>query len=559
MTLNQIEYNCHSLSSLGAELVFTQDVLGKYHSFYWQPRLARASLEDCLNQQHLPHLEPTPKDAYLQRIKRVLTRRIPEQCHFLLRYQNQCLPFELVITPIIPPQGEAELVLVMGHLLEDEAVSLTSGSALPTNPDPYQQLLTKIARRIRRTLDLETIWQQTVDSIGEALQVDRCLLMIPSLQEQLLDVKAEYCHPDYQSILGMRFDLETEEYQSLKQAKFARKPITFRPPHPNPFQYRSVLFVSTFYQQQFNGLICLHQCDRPRQWNEAETELVQELADQVGTAIAHATIYQKLEKATIEAEEVSRLKSEFLASTSHELRTPLNGILGFLKLVLDGMADDEEEEHEFVEQAYNSALHLLNLINDILDIAKIEAGKIEFEFRAISLNEIYQDVAQFAQSEAEKKNIDFQISLPPTYDEIWLYADYQRLLQVMLNLVGNALKFTHEGEINITTEVITKKVDLGEKILPGVVKISVADTGIGVSLEKQKKLFEKFYQVDGSRTKAYGGTGLGLAISKHLLEAMNGKISFYSMGEDLGSTVTVNIPLSQLPILKTEQLTSNSL
>jgi signal transduction histidine kinase len=559
MAINQIEHNSHSLSGLGAELVFTQDELGKYHSFYWQPSLIRLNPDDCLNAQNLPCLEPIPKDAYLQRIKRVLTRRIPEQCHFLLRYQNQCLPFELVISPIIPTQGEAQLVLVIGHLVQDDALSLTSDSALPTNPDPYQQLLTKIARRIRSTLDLETIWQQTVDSIGEALQVDRCLLLIPSLSEQILDVKAEYCHPDYCSMLGMRFDLEAEEYQVFKQATFVPQPLTLYPSSPNLFQSRSVLFVSTFYQQQFNGVICLHQCDRPRHWNQAEIELVQELADQVGTAIAHATIYQKLEQATIEAEEASRLKSEFLASTSHELRTPLNGILGSLKLVLDGMADSKEEEYEFVEQAYNSALHLLNLINDILDVAKIEAGKLEFELGNISLNEICEDVYKFAHSQAEKKNIDFKINLPATYDKIILYADYQRLLQVMLNLVGNALKFTHEGEINITTEVITKQVYIGQKILPGVVKISVADTGIGVSLEKQEKLFEKFYQVDGSRTKAYGGTGLGLAISKRLLEAMNGKISFYSMGEYLGSTVTVTIPLSQLPILKTEGLVAQSL
>jgi len=218
------------------------------------------------------------------------------------------------------------------------------------------------------------------------------------------------------------------------------------------------------------------------------------------------------------------------------------------------MADDQEEEEEFIQEAYKSALHLLNLINDILDIAKIEAGKLEFQFDSISLEKICQEVYKFAHSQAEKKKIDFRIDLPSTYDKILLYADYQRLLQVMLNLVGNALKFTHEGEIEIKAEIVSKKICIDDEILPGLVKISIVDTGIGVSLEKQEKLFEKFYQVDGSRTKAYGGTGLGLAISKRLVEAMNGKISFYSMGEDLGSTVTLSIPLSQLPILKTRSV-----
>jgi signal transduction histidine kinase len=311
-----------------------------------------------------------------------------------------------------------------------------------------------------------------------------------------------------------------------------------------------VLLVPTFYQQEFNGIIVLHQCDRVRQWNQAELELVQELADQVGTAMAHAMLYQKLEQANIEAKEASRLKSEFLASTSHELRTPLNGILGFLKLILDDMTDSREEEREFLDQAYHSALHLLNLINDILDIAKIEAGKLEFNLNTISLQKIYQDIEKFARTQAQNKNLSFNINLPPTYDQILLYADYQRLLQIMLNLVSNSLKFTHTGGIEITTEIIPKTIKFKEKIFPGMVKISVADTGIGVSLEKQEKLFETFYQVDGSRTKAYGGTGLGLAISKRLVEAMGGKISFYSMGEELGSTVTLTIPLSQIPLLK---------
>ena len=134
-----------------------------------------------------------------------------------------------------------------------------------------------------------------------------------------------------------------------------------------------------------------------------------------------------------------------------------------------------------------------------------------------------------------------------------MYGNYQRILQVILNLVGNGIKFTQEGGIVISAEVNNKKVEFQGKEFLGMVKISVADSGIGVSLEKQNKLFENFYQVDGSRTKSYGGTGLGLAISQKLVEAMGGTISFYSMGEGLGSTVTFTIPLSHLPVIKTVQ------
>ncbi|AFZ48376.1 GAF sensor signal transduction histidine kinase [Cyanobacterium stanieri PCC 7202] len=549
MIVDKIEYNCRDISTLGAELVFTQDQEGNYISFFWQPTEdISLSYNNPPSHNCIDFLCPLPLAPYLERIRRVMARRIPEQCHYILNYRGKDFPFELIISPIIDPYGEVNRVLVMGHRLQFEELALTSPSSLPTNPDPFQQVLTRIARNIRSTLDLDTIGKQTVDSIGEALQVSRCLLLVPSPQAEVVLVKAEYCLPAYESMLGCTFDVD--KHLCLQEALSSQKPCAYHDFQFNGFQCQSSLVVGTFYQKEFNSILVLHQCDRPRHWNVGEVELIQELADQVGTAIAHATIYKKLEEANQEAEEASRLKSEFLASTSHELRTPLNGMLGFLQLVLDDMADTKEEEREFISQAYNSALHLLNLINDILDIARIEANKIEFKFEQISLNQICEEVAKFAHNQAVRKKIDFNINLPPTYDPIIIYSDYQRLLQIMFNLVGNSLKFTHQGSISISAEIISKPLEFRDEQLPGFVKISVEDTGIGVSLEKQDNLFEKFYQVDGSRTKAYGGTGLGLAISKRLIETMGGKISFYSMGEDLGSTVTLTVPLMQLPIIK---------
>jgi signal transduction histidine kinase len=282
-------------------------------------------------------------------------------------------------------------------------------------------------------------------------------------------------------------------------------------------------------------------------------EFVQELAAQVGTAIAHATLYQELEEATRIAKEASQLKSEFLASTTHELRTPLNGIIGFLKLVLDDMADSEEEKQEFLEEAHQSALHLLNLINDILDLAKIESGTIDRELGAVDLAELCQAVSNFAIPQTQAKKLDFKLKLPSTLTPIAVYGNYRWLLQVMLNIVGNAIKFTPTGKITIRGEIIKQKIEWKDQTFPGKVKISVTDTGIGVSLEKQTKLFEKFVQIDGSRTKAYGGTGLGLSISQKLAEAMGGSVAFFSMGEYLGSTVTFSILLDHLPVLKTEK------
>ena len=389
---------------------------------------------------------------------------------------------------------------------------------------------------------------------------------------------AEYCQDPFASLSGTEFWVTGEP--DLNQAIATLKPVAVQGSVCCPGDsaslnlsdpsYESMLVVATCYQDQPNGLLILHQCDRRRLWSATEIEFVRELADQVGTAIAHATLFtasqalatelqrvnssllqkhRELEEARQQAEEASRLKSDFLANTSHELRTPLNGMLGFLKLIMDGMADDPEEQAEFINEAYRSALHLLNIINDVLDIAKIEAGKLQIELSPVKLDEILDDVTDFTRSQAHQKQLSFEVQKPPTDDEILLYGNYQRLLQVMLNLVGNAIKFTHEGGITIGVEVLKKKVSVQNQELPGLVKVRVADTGIGVSLDKQDKLFQSFSQVDGSRTRQYGGTGLGLAISQKLVEAMGGEVNFYSLGDGLGSTVTFTVPLFQEPLM----------
>jgi signal transduction histidine kinase len=339
---------------------------------------------------------------------------------------------------------------------------------------------------------------------------------------------------------------------------------------------QTVVTVATRYQKQINGFIVLYSIPT-RLWTEGELNLITDMADQVGTAIAHASLFseshslaiklqqananllekqresqearRQAEEARRQAEEASRLKSEFLANTSHELRTPLNGIIGFLKLVLDGMADDPAEQEEFIQEAHKSAIHLLDLINDVLDIAKIEAGKMQIDMGPVNLKELLADVENFARPQAEHKGLYFKILVPATRDEITINGNYQRLLQVLLNLVNNATKFTHEGGVTISAEVKPQKVEYQGRIWPGIVKVSVADTGIGVSLEKQDRLFQTFSQVDGERTRQYGGTGLGLAISQRLVEAMGGTVHFISMGEGLGATVTFTALLYQEPVM----------
>jgi len=542
---------------LGTELAFTQDVSGQCHSFYWQKAEQHGLTNDQVVGLPLSNTFcPIAIEAYREQIQRVLEQRTPERCIHSFSYQGQYYTFELVISPILQAEGKTTNVLVIGHNLPETSVQSVIDSLVPLSLDPNQKLLTQISRKIRRTLDLETIWHQTVESLGKALQVNRCIVCSYRAGKQSVKVQGEYCQESFESMLERK--LELSEESELSQALSSRAPVVVDRIIENKFQQKSVLVVSTTYKDEPNGLISLQQCDRRRQWSDSEIELVRELAEQVGTAIAHATLYKELEVARKQAEAVSRLKSEFLANTTHELRTPLNGIIGSLKLIIDGMVDDSEEQSEFIKVAHYSALHLLDIINDILDIAKIEAGKMELDMDPVRLDELMEAVYNFTYNQAQQKNLSLNIELPATHDAIILFGNYQRLLQVMLNLVGNAIKFTHEGGVTISAEVLKKKVKFNGQELPGVVKVRVADTGIGVSLDKQDKLFQTFSQVDGERTRQYGGTGLGLTISQRLVETMGGVVNFYSMGEGLGSTVTFTVPLFQEPLRKTTQTNDTS-
>ena len=546
-----------SSANLGAELVYTQDGIGRYLSFHWQ-HCQRFGIDpqQVVDANVDAVFAPVDKVAYLERLQRILTTLVPEKCQYWFRYQEQLIELELIISPILPTLGNPAIaVLVIGRLLqattsktEFEAIAKPATELeLALRSQQHQQLVTQITRNIRRTLDLDVIWQQTVDSLGELLRLKRSIICPYQPSNNKLKVIAEYRQSVLSSVLGLEVDIAAEP--AFARALTTLEPILEENPKHPLFGQETMLVVATCYQDQPNGLIAVTLCDKCYGVTATELELAKEVADQLGTAIAHATLYRELEAARQQAEEASRLKSEFLANVSHEIRTPLNGMIGFLKLILDGMADDPEEQKQFILEAHKSSLHLLDVISDILDFAKIEADKMELELVPVSIAELFSDVSNFMRLQAEQKNLSFQMHLPDTSDDILVYGDYQRLKQVMLNLVGNAIKFTHEGGVTVNADVVRKTVIFQDREFPGMVKVRVADTGIGVSLDQQDKLFQLFSQVDGSRTRQYGGTGLGLVISQKLVEAMGGEVHFYSLGEGLGSTVTFNVPLYQQPVM----------
>ena len=239
--------------------------------------------------------------------------------------------------------------------------------------------------------------------------------------------------------------------------------------------------------------------------------------------------YRSLRDAALEA---VRIKSQFLANMSHEIRTPMNGVLGMAELILK--TNLAPQQHEFARIIYNSANHLLTIINDILDFSKLEAGEMHLQSQDFALNDCLQTVIDVLSSQAEIKGVKLTAAIDSQVPK-QLQGDPVRLRQVLLNLLGNAIKFTDAGEVVVQINSLSqervgvegKGNNLDFQFLVRLL-FSVRDTGIGISLEGQKKLFQSFTQVDASTTREYGGTGLGLAICKQLVEMMGGEIGVES-------------------------------
>ncbi|MFL6797581.1 MAG: GAF domain-containing protein [Xanthobacteraceae bacterium] len=296
--------------------------------------------------------------------------------------------------------------------------------------------------------------------------------------------------------------------------------------------YRTTFGVPVLREGVTIGVMALTR-SQVRPFSEKQIELATSFADQAGIAIENVRLFKEIQDKSRQLEEASKHKSQFLASMSHELRTPLNAIIGVTEmLVEDAHEFKRDDELEPLGRVLRAAKHLLALINDILDLSKIEAGRMELQLEPFPLAPLIDDVAQTIEPIAGKNGNRLVVDCAPDLGII--HADQIRVRQVLLNLASNAGKFTEHGTITISAQ--PQRQEGRERI-----DIAVTDTGIGLTEEQIGRLFQHFSQADASTTRKYGGTGLGLAISRHFCRMMGGDITVTSKA-GVGSTFTVSLP-----------------
>jgi signal transduction histidine kinase len=298
--------------------------------------------------------------------------------------------------------------------------------------------------------------------------------------------------------------------------------------------YHALLAIPLLREQRIIGALIVNR-KAPGEFAPDVIELLRTFAAQSALAIQNARLFQELEEKSRQLEVADRHKSEFLASMSHELRTPLNAVIGFSEVLLDRMFGElNPKQDEYLQDILASGRHLLSLINDILDLAKIEAGRMELEVTDFHLPQAIDNAITLIRERAARRAITLEVDVDPRLGEI--KGDERKVKQVLLNLLSNAIKFTPEGG----------RVKVQAGLADGFAEISVVDTGVGIAPEDHEAVFEEFRQVGSDYAKKHEGTGLGLTLSRRFVELHGGKIWVKSqLGQ--GATFTFTLPVTTWP------------
>jgi signal transduction histidine kinase len=389
----------------------------------------------------------------------------------------------------------------------------------------------------RSTFDLKTVLQTLVESVARLCGADMTAIRRPE-GSAFLHVASHGSPTEYDEYMQSH-PVESGRGTVAGRVLLEGKPIHIADVQADPEYtmigaskkagFHTTLGVPLLREGTPIGVIILAR-KKVQAFTDKQIELATTFADQAVIAIENVRLFDEIQDKSRQLEEASQHKSQFLANMSHELRTPLNAILGYTELMADGAYGEPSEKMlGILKRLEANGRHLLGLINDVLDLSKIEAGQLVLELSDYCVQDIAQTVRSTLEPLAADKKLAFKVELAPDLPPG--HGDGRRLTQVLINLIGNAIKFTDAGEVTINAEANN-----------GLFHISVRDTGPGISSADQAKLFQEFQQADNAITKKKGGTGLGLAISKRIIEMHGGRIWVESQPGQ-GSTFTFTVPV----------------
>ena len=385
-------------------------------------------------------------------------------------------------------------------------------------------LETVLTRIVRHAVQLSKTDAGTIYEFDEEMQVFVPRINFGVSAEFIAALRESKLRIGDQTVIGQATVKHAPE-QVADLADISDYPL----PYIQQAGYRALLALPLLRENRLIGGLVVRR-KAPGKFPAPIVDLLQTFAAQSVLAIQNARLFREVEEKGRELEIANKHKSEFLANMSHELRTPLNAILGYTELILDNIYGDVSQKiREVLERLEKNGCHLLSLINDVLDLSKIEAGRLTLSLNEYSLGDVIQTAVSSVEALAAEKKLDLNVQVPENLSIG--YGDEQRIAQLLLNLLGNAIKFTETGEVRVEASASDKTF-----------LVSVSDTGPGLAEADQKKIFKEFHQADGSSTRQKGGTGLGLSISKKIVEMHGGRIWVEStLGE--GSTFRFTLPI----------------